>query len=142
YQSYDSDEKSYYQVMRYHYNDLDYIEEDSFDLYYLGKKYADNLGYEVYNTDYKHNGDYAYVEQQLKKDKDHPDQVDKINIKVLTKGGLYFLMATTAADANTRKFFDSFSFTPYEIEEDYAIFEDTTLFYSVNTIKKDDKPDY
>ncbi|UKN02448.1 TraB/GumN family protein [Paracrocinitomix mangrovi] len=140
YQSYDAETKAYFQVMRYHYNDLDYIEEDSFDLYFLGKKYADQLGYEIYNSTYNHNGTYAYVTQQLKKDEDHPEMADQLRIKILTKAGAYYMMSTTAEDADANKFFDSFNFTAYDLNDEYEVWEDTNLFYSVNTIKKDDKP--
>lgn len=140
YQSFDSEFEQYYQVMRYDYNDLDYIEEDSFDLAYLGEKYGENLGFELYNTSYHHNGQYAYVEQQLKKDEDHPNIVDKIRVKIATKGGMYYLMSTTADDAQARIFFDSFEFMDFNIEDEYEVYEDTNLFYTVNTIKKDEQP--
>ncbi|MBD3635902.1 MAG: TraB/GumN family protein [Crocinitomicaceae bacterium] len=142
YQSYDSENKEYYQVMRYHLNDLDYIEEDSFDLAYLGEKYADQLGYEVFSTLYKDDGAYPYVEQKLRQKEEVTGQVEKLSIKILTRGGLYFLMSTTAGDANTRKFFDSFEFTDFDTNDEYEVFEDTSLFYTVNTIKKADIPDY
>jgi uncharacterized protein YbaP (TraB family) len=142
YQSYDSETKDYYQVMSYQLNDLHYIEEDSFDLYFLGKRYGDQLGYDVYNTIYKHNGNYAYIEQQLKQNEETSGQVEKLNIKIITKGGSYFLMATTAQDANTRKFFDSFEYSDFAYESNYEVYEDTNLFYTVNTIINEEKIDY
>jgi len=142
YQSYDQETKDYYQVMKYNYNDLDYIEEDSFDLAYLGKKYGDQLGYDVQKTSYQHNGEYAFVEQQLSLKEELSDQVEQLNLKILTKGGDYYLLATTAQNDNKNKFFSSFSFAEYLVDDEYEVWEDTTLFYTVKTIKKDEKPDY
>src|SRR5690606_9834265 len=58
------------------------------------------------------------------------------------KGGAYYLMSTTAADKNSRTFFDSFEFTPHEVSDVYEVLEDTNLFFTVNTIKKEDIVDY
>ena len=142
YQSYDKENGEYYQVMRYHLDDLDYIEEDSFDLYYLGKTYGDNLGYEVVDSKYEHNGKYAFVTQRLTQNKDTKGQAEQINLKILTRGGLYYLMATTASGGNHTQFFKSFEFTPYITNDEYEVMEDTNLFFTVNTIKKDEGFDY
>lgn len=136
YQSYDASTGAYYQVMRYSYNDLDFIEEDSFDLAYLGKIYGENLGYDIASTNYTSSEKYATVFQTLVPDENHKQQAEKLELKLITRGGMYFLMSTTAGKNDTQTFFDSFKFTDYEIEEDYEIFEDTLLHYSVNTIKK------
>lgn len=142
YQAYDHTNDEYYQVMRYHLDDLDYIEEDSFDLYYLGKTFGQNLGYEVTTSKYDHNGSYAYVTQTLRQDEDTRDQAEQLSVKILTKGGLYYLMATTATEGNHKKFFDSFEFTPYTTNPVYEVMEDTNLYFTVNTIKKENDFDY
>lgn len=143
YQSYDSEEKAFYLVMRYHYNDLDYIEEDSFDLAFLGEKYATQLGYKVESSDYFNTGTYPFVQQNLILKDENLDQVKSLKIKVLTRGGVYFLMSTTSAsDSNSQVFFDSFEFTEHNLSDEYEIYTDTTLFYTVNTIKKDEKPGF
>ncbi|MEX1003406.1 MAG: TraB/GumN family protein [Crocinitomicaceae bacterium] len=142
YQSFDQESGDYFQVMRYTLNDLDYIEEDSFDLAYLGEQYAKQLGCEIERTEYKHNGSYASVRQELKADKNHQNQVADLSIKIITKRGLYYLMSTTSKNENATAFFDSFKFTKHQVDQEYTLYEDTTLFYTVNTIKKDDKPDY
>lgn len=142
YQSFDKETESYYQVIRYTYSDLNYIEEDSFDLAYLGKIYGEKLGYDLESTSYHFNGDYAYVEQELVLDKDHSNQVDRIALKVLTKGSAFYLMSSTALKENKRIFFDSFKFSETIAADEYEVFEDTNLFYKVNTLKKDEKPKY
>lgn len=142
YQSYDQQSKAYFQVMRYSYNDLDFIEEDSFDLAYLGKVYGENLGYDVTQSEYKVENNFSTVYQTLNKDENHPTQVDQLQVKLITKGGMYYLMSTTATNEDAETFFNSFSFKDFIIEDEYEVYEDTSLFYTVNTLKKEEKPNY
>jgi uncharacterized protein YbaP (TraB family) len=141
YQSYDNESKDYYQVIRYTYQDLTYLEEDSFDLAFLGKSYADQFGYDLVSTTFDQNDGYAFVEQVLAVDKNHKGQVEKIYLKILTKANTFYIMATTS-QANKRRFFDSFSFTDVSFDYEYEEYKDTTLHYTVNTIRKEEKPKY
>ncbi|MCB9222547.1 MAG: TraB/GumN family protein [Crocinitomicaceae bacterium] len=140
YQSYDQSSGAYFQVLRYTYNDFEYIEEDSFDLAYLGKTYGDRLGYELVSTHFEPNGKYAYVEQELMLKEDKEDQVESLSLKVVTKGSTFYLMATTADGSDKRKFFDSFDFIAFDTKSEYEEWTDTNMFYSVNTVKKEKIP--
>jgi len=143
FQSYDDETKDYYLVMRYSFNDLDYIEEDSFDLAFLGQKFGEKLGYEVNSSNFYNSPEAVYVKQKLKKDEKHKDQADNLSLKVITKGGLYYLMCTTSQNTvNIDTFFDSFEFTDFIIDNEYETYEDTTMFYSASILKHKDKPDY
>ncbi len=142
FQSYDRASNEYYQVMRYSYNDLDYIEEDSFDLAYLGKVYGDNLGYEIESSAFGNSNGYNAVRQVLKQKEDVSGQSEHLELKVLTEGGMYYLMSTTASGENANTFFNSFTFSDFVIDDEYEEWEDTTLFYTVNTLKKEEDSDY
>lgn len=144
YQSYDSENKEYYLVMRYTYNDLDYIEEDSFDLAHLGENFGKNLGYEIERTRFYNNQPYSYVIQRLKADEEHAGQAEKLTQKVITRGGYYYLMTTTAAEDRAKTFFDSFEFQDFKVTSPYETYTDTLLFYTAETIipkEKREMPD-
>ena len=142
FQSYDKSSNEYYQVMRYSYNDLDYIEEDSFDLAYLGKIYGKEIGYEVATSEFVPKSGYSYVNQELKLKDSDKDQVKQLKIRVITRGGMYYLMSTTAKTENANTFFNSFEFSDFIIDNGYEELVDTNLHYTVQTLKLDDKPDY
>ncbi|MEO9533332.1 MAG: TraB/GumN family protein [Crocinitomicaceae bacterium] len=142
FQSYDNTTKEYFQVMRYSYNDLDYIEEDSFDLTYLGKIYGKELGYDVDQSEFTAKSGYSYVDQTLKRKEERKNQVEELKVRIFTQGGLYYLMSTTASKDNASTFFNSFEFTDFIIDNEYEEYVDTTLHYSASTLKVDEKPDY
>lgn len=140
YQSFDSENEDYYLVMRYTYNDLDFIEEDSFDLAYLGETFGKEMGYEVANTSFHPERGFSYVLQDLKADDDHQNQTQNLKLKLLTRGGYYYLMTTTAKDNNAKTFFDSFEFDSFILTDEYEVYEDTNLYYSVETIVEKELP--
>lgn len=142
YQSYDQSTGAYYQVMKYQLNDLDYIEEDSFDLAYLGKMYAENLGYDISSSIINSSSPVTFVEQELTPKKSTKGQIDHLSIKVLTIGANYFLMATTAEEGDKEVFFNSFSTTDFDLSETFEEVVDSSLYFKVNTIKNEEKIDY
>jgi len=121
YQSYDNATGDYYLVMRYTYNDLDFIEEDSFDLAYLGKSFGEQLGYEVRSSNFFPAEGYSSVEVDLTADKEHQNQAKNLRVKVITRGGSYYLMTTTASSTNAQSFFDSFTFNDYNVSDPYEV---------------------
>lgn len=140
YQSFDSENEDYYLVMRYTYNDLDFIEEDSFDLAYLGESFGKKMGYELTSTTFHPESGYSYVLQDLKADEDHQFQTQNLKLKLVTQGGYYYLMTTTAKDANASTFFDSFEFDSFVITDEFEEFIDTNLYYTVETIVEKELP--
>lgn len=141
YQSFDQETGDYYLAMRYSLNDLDYIESDSFDLAYLGSKYAESIGYEPIESSFFVDQS-TYVIQKLKKVSPNSENSKDIFIKLITRGGLYYLMATNAKEVNRSIFFSSFEFSEFNIDNEYETYTDTTMFYTVNTLKKDQKTNY
>lgn len=141
YQSFDQESGTYYQVLRFSLNDLDYIESDSFDLAFLGVKYAENIGYRIEQTNFEA-GPITKVTQELKSKEDSNQNQSDISIQLLTRAGLYYLMSTTADDEDKEQFFNSFEFKAFDFEKEYEEFTDSTMCYKVNTLKKEDKPNY
>lgn len=142
YQSYDQETSDYFLVMRYTFNDLGYIEEDSFDLAYLGKTFAEEHGFKVATSTLKSNGTYNYIMQSIVPDETHKKLPEELSLKIITKGGNYYLMLTNSKNENATTFFDSFSFQDFVINQPYEVFVDTNLFYSVEILKKKEVPQF
>ena len=141
FQSYDNETGDYYLTLRYSYNDLDYIEEDSFDLAYLGETFAKEWGYEIDQTQFIADADYPYVMQNLTLEEDKKDQKETLQQKVITRGSYYFLMMTTATGDNANTFFDSFKFSDFIIDNEYETYTDTNIYYTAETFVKEELPD-
>lgn len=135
YQSYDNSNGDYYMVQRYTYNDLNYIEEDSFDLAYLGESFAENLGYEVEVSTETKRDNKLIIEQFLTAKEESSGMKKNLRTKITAKGGTYYLMLSTAEEENTRTFFDSFQFSDFELNATYEEKVDSSLSYRVQTIK-------
>lgn len=141
YQSYDPVTKSYYLVMRYNEQDLNYIEEDSFDLAYLGKVFGRNQGYEINSTEQGVSNNSYYIQQTLKPDKKHPDLCESVSQRLFTRGGLYYLLLTTAKGSDQETFFNSFRFGAFATENVYEEYVDSSLYYRVQTVTTDEEED-
>lgn len=142
YQSYDSETGDYYMVSRTTYNDLDYIETDSFDLAYLGESFAKEHGFDLASTSFYAESGFSYVLQTLNADDEHPDNAKTLQIKILTQGGYYYMMATSAGETNANSFFSSFKFEKFNLTDDFGLYEDTTLFYTAETILEKEFPEF
>lgn len=140
FQSYDSETGNYYLTMRYSYNDLDYIEEDSFDLAYLGENFAKLIGYEIDQTNLVTSDPYTYVQQELKVKEENNDQKEKLRQKIITKTGYYYLMLTTAEGEDSDTFFDSFTFSDFKIDDTFETYTDTSIYYTAETYIKEELP--
>jgi len=134
YQSYDNDNGDYYLVMRYAFNDLDFIEEDSFDLAYLGERFGAKLDYEVSSSKFYPNKRYTHIRQTLMPEDGKQDGKKSLQVKIITKGGHYYLMTTTAQDENARTFFESFELTDFPYTDQFETYTDTNLYYTAETI--------
>lgn len=142
YQSYDAETSDYYAVMRYTLNDLDYIEEDSFDLAFLGKTFAKENGFEVSKSTYEAGLGYGVVMQKLIPAETNKNVDTEISLKIITKGSDYYLMLTNCKSDNAITFFESFSFQDFKVTEPYEVFVDTNLFYSVEIIEREETPQF
>lgn len=138
YQSYDQENDGYFLVMKYNFQDLNYIEEDSFDLAYLGKSFAENIGYEIISSMPERMDHRLSIYQELQKKKGN----NRVYQKLIASGANYYIMVTTAPEEDRKKFFNSFSFDDYKNIGTYEAYIDSSLSFSVNTIKKDVKLDY
>jgi uncharacterized protein YbaP (TraB family) len=142
YQSYDDKTGDHFMVMRYTLNDLDYIEEDSFDLAYLGDRFGHELGYDVQQSELINGDDYTYMKQTLAVKEPKSEQIKNLYIKLMTKRGHYYLMVANSENTDAQKFFDSFKFSSFIIENEYEEYEDTSRFYTVQTILEKEIPSF
>lgn len=138
FQSYDPAGKNYYLVMRHNEQDLVYIEEDSFDLAYLGKMFAENMGYEVEASTKGTLQNTCFIEQKLKPNEKHPDLCKTITQRILAQGSKYYLMLTTATGDDARTFYNSFAFEAFTYEPRFEPYADSLLYYQVETVVKDE----
>ncbi|MBK8925825.1 MAG: TraB/GumN family protein [Crocinitomicaceae bacterium] len=135
YQSFDKTNQNYFLVMRYTLNDLSYIEEDSFDLAYLGKSFGTNIGYEVSTSDLVYQNNLTSMIQKLEPDEKHPELKSELYVKITAYGGNYFMMITTANNEDKETFFNSFGVESYSVKQTYAEIIDSSMFFKVNTVE-------
>lgn len=142
YQSYDEAEENYYLLMRYAFNDIEYIEEDSFDLAFLGQTFAEDIGYDVSSSINGFKDNRTYIDQILTRKPENLHLRDQLKVRLIAKGGLYYLMLTTATNNSANDYFSSFEFTDFNVVQNYETIIDSSLSYTVETIKLDNKDEY
>lgn len=127
-QGYRKDTDSYFLVERNTLNDIEYIEEDGFELKYIQKQFYENLEFEPkYNTIQHNNGlptltSSAVIDSVAGK---------KLFVKTTLHEADYYLMAaftTSEKEANT--FFNSLQITTPKYSEKFEQVIDTSLYFS------------
>ena len=132
-QAYDKND-DYYFLKEVILNDINYLEEDKFELERIQNRFYKELELEsdtgIYNKNSNHNsyeskGKYKKIEKYL-------------HLKTVTKGGHYFLLGKVSKDENKpTKFFNSFKINAFKYNIDnFKIQKDTSLYFSVKTTIK------
>lgn len=121
--------QNYFAVNHHQFYDYDYIEEDNFELEYIVDKLVEDekltLDTLYFITEKRH----PTLAFQLK-NKDEAPIFGQLRIV----GPNYFLMLTTAEDANLQaKFFGSLAANQFVYGAPFSVKKDTTLNYSINT---------
>ncbi len=134
-QAYDSIANNYAFLIENHLNDLEYIEEDSFELYYLQQQFCENISTELdENSQYelKNNIPSFYASTVLDSTLDK-----RLYLCSRALGERYYLLGFLGKEAAANAFFEKVKITT---QKNYAeVFEeqkDTTLFYTVYAPKK------
>jgi len=132
--AFDPSDSSYYYVGRLGYHDFSYIEEDTFELSYLAKKFIENQKYTELNRTFGDLHGQPTIEISCK------DSTRYAHLKYVIHGPRYFfLLAQTDDSLPPKKFFESFNLTDFKYADEFEEYTDTTLFYTVNTPVKPQK---
>ncbi|MBX9853710.1 MAG: TraB/GumN family protein [Cytophagaceae bacterium] len=128
-QSYDEANKDYFMFMKAVYHDMNYIEEDSFELSYMAKKFYEQFDYKLASKKHTTVNGYPALDLQVKKEK-----ADDMFLRMVIVGPNYYLLASKTNDKNIAdKFLNSFSVAPIVYSKPFEEYKDTTLFFTVKT---------
>lgn len=124
-QSYDGDE--YFLVNTRSHLDIEYMEEDSFELHHILKFYASQFGYEVETITHDSFLGYASVSGLAQKD----DATD-LYVKGIIKGHQYYLLtALTPNRLKAQVFFQSLKFNDFQFSRPFTLQHDSARLFSV-----------
>ncbi|MFY0603433.1 MAG: TraB/GumN family protein [Flavobacteriaceae bacterium] len=132
-QSVDKD-GNYYFVKEVILNDVNYIEEDSFELERIQERFYKNLELEYNGGSFTDSSKTSFTStSKLKKVKDV-----YVHLKTYTNAGHYYLLGYISKnDQPNASFFNSFKFKNFRYKEkDFKIQKDTSLYFSVKSTVK------
>lgn len=129
-EAFDVQDSSFYMVKRGVYQDLDYIEEDEFELNRIIDKFLETL--KIDSAETKSFGltlGYPSISSSaLTSDGRH------IHLMSVIKGAYYYLLVSSEkSETRNTKFFDSFTFNDHVYLFDKEVFYDSLLRFSVNS---------
>lgn len=122
----------YFAVLNRSNFDLNYIEEDSFELAQFANFFVQSHGYKnelSFSTDsFKKYGAREIIAT-------HDSRVDDtLFLKLIYQGKHTFMLVAKSKQASAKSFFNSFSFGDYEYEYEPKLQLDSSLFYSVSSV--------
>lgn len=116
-------------------NDYDYIEEDTFELNQLGRKFYEPLDYKLKSTQFGTYNTYPCIDISTK----HKSNGSNLFVKIVIKDAQYFLMACKTNESNPpTNYFSSLKFKDF-IYNSFQTYEDTLMHFSVKTDYKEEK---
>ncbi|QNM86964.1 TraB/GumN family protein [Polaribacter pectinis] len=135
-QAYD-ERNNYYFVKEVVLNDVNYLEEDAFELERIHNRFYKELDSEQEKGSFVKGSKQQSYESFGKLTKENT----YLHLKTITKGGHYFLLGFVSANKDKpTAFFKSFKVNDFKYkEEDFTIKKDTSLYFSVKT---NVKPEY
>ena len=125
-QSYD-EPAEYFAVMNQSYNDMEYMEEDSFELSQVTRFYTKQFGYTL--TEFKHDSTHGYASFWAKSTAD--GKSDLYTKAILVGSQYYMLTAQTTSLEKANEFLNSIAFLPYEFARPFKMQHDTARLFSV-----------
>jgi uncharacterized protein YbaP (TraB family) len=133
-QAYDSVTNSYYFLRKVTLNDLNFIEEDTFELKQIQKRFYQDL--ELNNVafnDFQNNSLTSKVAMGT-------DTNKKLHLKTIFKRGDYYLMGiVTEKDDEAKDYFDSFKLKQTSYQDAFKTVRDTAMLFSTVTSLKPSK---
>ena len=128
-QSYDEVNKDYFMFMKATYHDMNYIEEDTFELAYMTKKFYGQFDYKLAGEKYTTVSGYPALDLQVKK-----ENAEDMFLRMIIVGPNYYLLASKTNDRNIAdKFLNSFSVAPLVYSKTFEEYKDTAMYFSVKT---------
>lgn len=126
-------EGNYYFVKEVILNDVNYIEEDSFELERIQERFYKNLELEYDGGTFSDNKKSFISKTKLK-----TKEAQYLHLKTYTKAGHYYLLGyLSKEDPPNMRFFDSFKSKAFTYkDEDFQIQKDTSLYFSVKSTAK------
>ncbi len=120
---------SYYFVEEVTLNDVDYIEEDAFELERIQERFYKNLDLEYKSGSFTKDSEESFESNSKLKN----DAI--MYLKTVTSGSHYYLLGFISKnDKNKNTFFNSFKITDFSyVKDTFTIQKDTTLYFSVKT---------
>ncbi len=133
-----SEGADFYMVGRSVLSDDYYIEEDTFELSQLAKKFYESLDFQLQSKQFTTCGAFPAIDVNAKK----KNSENYMHLRIVLKDQQYFLLACI----NTKKetpdnFFSSLKFTDFKHEK-METYTDTTLYFSVKTDYKEEKKSF
>lgn len=127
-QAYNPAKKEYYFVKKAVLNDLEYLEEDNFELKHIAERFIKRHNFkEVSSKLFLYKG-YPAIEFSCKRGK------EQLQGRIIIRENNYYFLGTTATDkTNAQRFFTSLSFQPATYAHPFSTFNDTSAHFSVST---------
>lgn len=127
-QSFDPSDSSFYYLGRIGLHEYHYIEEDTFELSFMAGKLAKAMNYKELNRELGSLGGYPSLDITYK------DSMRYAHIKSVIQGPRYFLLLAQTKDSiRPERFFNSFTIQDLAYSKPFKEYEDTNLYYTVNT---------
>ncbi len=126
---------NYYFVKEVVLNDVEYLEEDDFELERIHDRFYKNHEFEMDAGDYSDSGLQRNYTSTSKLNKENNNY---LHLKTFTNAGHYYLLGFLSKNKNPPlSFFDSFKIKDFKYQKDtFEIQKDTTLYFTVNSSVK------
>lgn len=109
--------------------DIEYMEEDSFEVRQMALFFAEQFGYEMTNGEHTVVSDYsAYSSKST-----HADKPDLYTKTIAVGSQYYLLLAQTNSEEAASRFFSSIDFKEFTFNRKFVVRDDTARMFSVNT---------
>lgn len=129
-EAFDASDSSFYMVKRGVYQDLEYIEEDDFELNRIVDKFLETL--KIDSAEFKTLGQTAGYPSITARAKSSDGRF--IHLKTIIRGAYYYLLVSSEKNETpNNKFFSSLQFTDHVYLFEKEVFYDSLLRFSVNS---------
>lgn len=125
-QSYDQ-KQGYFAVLNRSYMDMEFMEEDTFELHQMAKFFCQQFNYEI-NTS-QDDSAQGYTSYQVLASKEN---ASSLHLKEIAVGTQYYLLAAQTDDAAAaERFFNSIHFNSFKFKRPFALQYDTARLFTV-----------
>ena len=128
YQGWDPVTESYFLFRRNVHHDLNYLEEDTFDLNFMAEQIAKKMNWEIRLHSNSYINGYPKVDFSMW----IKDKTDTLAGKIIIRGAAHYLLITNTKEPELRdRFLNGFSIIPFEYSLRMDTVVDSTLLYTV-----------